>query len=161
VLPVSNNIAELIRNAKFVKLAKAMVNFNGQNIVSNDEDLQKLIVKNMMSTLLQAGQLKYLARSGLTGGEWRVFVEIHYYRSRSKDVSSFHKDTFGRTLFVNLNYAIDHEIAGPEYVVNPLLSPEHEAQIASSLPSRFVSDLKEARSQLKQPTEIGATKVPA
>jgi len=161
VLPVSSNIVQLIRDAKFVRLTKSMVNFNGQNITSNDEYLKKKIVQNMMSTLLHAGQLQYLARSGLTGGEWRVFVEIHYYRSRSKDVSSFHKDTVGRTLFVNLNYAIDHEIAGPEYVVNPLLSPEHEAQIASSLPPKFISDLKEARSQLKQPTEIGATKVPA
>jgi hypothetical protein len=162
VLPVSANIVTLIRDAKFVRLKDSMVKVDAQYLVANDTQLQKLIINNMMATLLTAGQLDYLSKSGLSSDkQWRVFVEIHYYRSRSKDVSSFHKDTVGKTLFVNLNYAIGHKIAGPEYVVNPLLSQKHEDDIKSTLPEKYRADLGQARHQLKQPTEIGATKVPA
>jgi Domain of unknown function (DUF4157) len=161
VLPVSTDIVQLMRNAKFVVLKESMVKFDGQDMVSNDEYLQKKIVQNMMTTLLQAGQLQYLARSGLSNSQWRIFVEIHYYRARAQDVSSFHKDTVGRTLFVNLNYTNEHEIAGPEYVINPLPAAEHDNAIKSSLPNKFLQDVDVARTQLKQPTKIGATRVPA
>jgi GNAT superfamily N-acetyltransferase len=161
VLPISTNIVKLIRDAKFVRLKESMVRFDGQDLVANDGYLQKKLVQIMMYTLLTAGQLRYLAKSGLTGGEWRIFIEIHYYRARPQDVSSFHKDTTGRTLFVNLNYATDHEIAGPEYVVKPLPVTEHDDQIKSTLPAKFITDLSKARDQLTDPTEIGATRIPA
>jgi hypothetical protein len=162
VLPISADIVTLIRDAKFVRLKDSMVKVDGQYLVANDAPLQKLIIKNMMATLLTAGQLQYLSKSGLSNDkQWGVFVEIHYYRSRSKDVSSFHKDTVGKTLFVNLNYAIGHKIAGPEYIVNPLLSQKHEDDIKSTLPAKYRADLGQVRPQLKQPTEIRATKVPA
>jgi hypothetical protein len=76
------------------------------------------------------------------------------------DQWGFHKDTKGQTLFVNLNYHMNQEIVGPEFVRNPPLLEAHEQQIAESLPIEFVSDLRVTRPKA-DPTEIAASVVPA
>jgi len=82
-------------------------------------------------------------------------VEIHYYRNRALDSTAFHKDTVGQTLFVNLNYLNEEEIAGAEYILNPRKEPTHEQQIKASWPARARRDLLKVRKQLPpNPTEI-------
>jgi hypothetical protein len=77
-------------------------------------------------------------------------------------MTAFHKDTLGKTLFVNLNF-LTGEGLGPEYVVNPATNEDYEEWFAQAnrLPSTFVKDVEGAKKALGAPTEIGATKVPA
>src|SRR4030095_15572990 len=73
----------------------------------------------------------------------------------------FHKDTIGDTLFVNLNFLNQAEIAGPEYILNPPAIPQHEENIKGTLPQKFLNDLAAAREKLPDPTKIAATRIPA
>ncbi|HJP76426.1 MAG TPA: hypothetical protein VJ914_19315 [Pseudonocardiaceae bacterium] len=113
------------------------------------------LVNHSLLTMISARQLEYLHKSGFVGKEWKILVEIHYYRKRYLVEDILHKDTFGQTLFVNLNYDTAKEIPGPEYVLNPAVVAEHEAQIEESLPGEFMNDLRWVRGQLGPPTEIG------
>jgi hypothetical protein len=120
-----------------------------------DYDIRNSIVINTITTMWNAGQIKYLRSSGLTDGESRIFVEVHYYRERLPTDTGFHKDTVGETLFVNLNYLNDEEIAGPEYVLNPRDVPSHEKAIRRTLPHRFMSDLRKAKQGLPSAPKVG------
>ncbi|MGW5365140.1 hypothetical protein [Actinopolymorpha pittospori] len=119
------------------------------------------LIENTLKTMIDAKQLEYLRLVGLPNGEWKILVEVHYIRSRPKDATGLHKDTKGETLFVNLNYHVgDNKLMGPEYVLNPAPSPEHDAQIKGTdgkpgtLPKVFTDDLDEIRRTLGKPTEI-------
>jgi hypothetical protein len=112
------------------------------------------IVTNTLETMIKAGQIDYLRKSGFVGDQWKVVVEVHYYRKRNKNQANLHKDTIGQTLFVNLNYTNEAPMPGPELVSNPPLVPEHEEHLKGSLPAQFRSDLDEARGSLGKPTEI-------
>ncbi|GAA5001408.1 hypothetical protein [Actinopolymorpha pittospori] len=119
------------------------------------------LIENTLKTMIDAKQLEYLRLVGLPNGEWKILVEVHYIRSRPKDATGLHKDTKGETLFVNLNYHVgDNKVMGPEYVLNPAPSPEHDALIKGTdgkpgtLPKVFTDDLDEIRRTLGKPTEI-------
>lgn len=124
------------------------------DLIKNDTDLTQRLVINTIRTMEQAGQLAYLKKSGLTGGSSVVLVEIHYYRDRDQSSTAFHKDTVGETLFVNLNYLNDDEIAGPEYILNPRPVTSHEEKIRASLPAKAYRDLLKVRTRLSAPTKI-------
>ena len=130
---------------------------NKHYAVENNERLKSLIVRNTISTMISAGQIEYLRASGLTGGGYKIVIEIHYYANRASDQIGFHKDTKGQTLFVNLNYLHSDPLLGPEYIVNPARSEQHEAEIKKTLPRKFRKDLKEVRRGLADPTEIGVS----
>jgi hypothetical protein len=123
--------------------------------------LGPLVVHNTLSTMIDAQQIKYLRQAGLPNDEWKILVEVHYYRTRPQDQTGFHKDTLGETLFVNLNYHVDQPLVGPEYVVNPLPSPDHDLLIGGTgkapgtLPPQFVADLAATRERLRAPATIG------
>lgn len=120
------------------------------------------IVANTLRTMIAAKQIEYLRRSRLLeDGEWKIVIEVHYYRSRSQTGSFFHKDTLGQTLFVNLNYETAHEIAGPEYVVNPPAVRAHDEAVSATLPGEFLRDLAATRSSLPEPAEVHAPRIPA
>ena len=133
------------------------------------------MAENALKTMMDAEQFRYLLAAGLPNKDWKIFVEMHYYRARDKEMAGFHKDTRGQTLFVNLNYHIEDQqqqglaTRGPEYVVNPSPSVTHDAQIygtagdasvpaneqrAATLPSKFTSDLTEVRKELGAPNVI-------
>ncbi len=160
-LPPSNT--ELLRNATLVDLPSNRNSLDKSSAFDLVETagMKEKVVANTLNTMIEAGQIEYLRKSGLVGAEWMVLVEVHYYRSRDQDRSQFHKDTQGQTLFVNLNYHTEHAIAGPEYVLHPPTVPEHEAQIANTLPPEFISDLGAIRKDVKEPTEIEAPIIPA
>ena len=134
-----------------------------------------LMAENALKTMIDAEQFRYLLAAGLPNKEWKIFVEMHYYRARDKEMAGFHKDTRGQTLFVNLNYHIEDQqqqglaTRGPEYVINPPPNAKHDAQIygtvgkanvpvnqqkAGSLPPKFTSDLTEVRQELDAPNVI-------
>jgi hypothetical protein len=120
----------------------------------------KHLANYTLLTMIAAQQLEYLRKSGFVGKGWKVLVEIHYYRKRQTvGRDKFHKDTLGQTLFVNLNYDTDVEIPGPEYILNPAVVQEHEAQIELSLPNKFLADLRWVRSQLGAPQEINIASI--
>ncbi len=126
------------------------------------------IIVNTLYTLETARQLDYLRKSDLIDNQWKVVIEIHYYRERDTSMTAFHKDTRGQTLFVNLNFVAgdpdqEEKLLGPEYVLNPPTSNEYEKWVQSSgnLPAAFVADLKSAKSSLDRPAMIEATRVPA
>lgn len=121
----------------------------------------RLVVENTLKTMIDAKQIEYLRLAGLPNDEWKILVEVHYYRERDMTATGFHKDTLGQTLFVNLNYHMDKQVIGPEIVVNPPVSPEHEGQIKESLPKEFRKDLKKTRKKLGDPTEYGTGLVDA
>ena len=118
--------------------------------------LEGLVVENTLKTMIDARQIEYLRKAGLPNDEWKILVEVHFYRERDMSFTGMHKDTLTETLFVNLNYHMDKAVVGPEYVVNPELSEEHEEAIATSLPASFREDLAEARKRLGELKEIGA-----
>ena len=119
------------------------------------------VVENALKTMIDARQLEYLRLAKIPNAEWKILVEVHYIRSRPKDMAGFHKDTKGETLFVNLNYHVgENKVVGPEYVVNPAPSPAHDAQIfgttqrAATLPTAFTDDLLTLRGSLGDPAHI-------
>jgi len=158
VLPESKE--EVIRACRLIEVRDSSVR-NKFDLIADNAGIKRLIVRNTISTMDQAGQLGYLRASGLTGGGWKVLVEIHYYRDRFQGQVGFHKDTLGQTLFVNLNYVTSHTIAGPEYVVNPRPVEGHDRNIAESLPGTFLKHVGKARQKLGEPTEIGTAAIPA
>jgi hypothetical protein len=122
---------------------------------------EHLVIENTLKTMIDAGQLEYLRAAGLPNDEWKILVEVHYIRARPKDMAGFHKDTRGQTLFVNLNYhAGKRRLRGPEFVLNPPPSQEHDEQIygtrdkPGTLPAQFTKDLSFTRRKLGDPTEI-------
>jgi hypothetical protein len=120
-----------------------------------------LVIENTLKTMIDASQFKYLRAVGLPNDEWKILIEVHYMRSRPKDMSGFHKDTQGQTIFVNLNYhAGENALRGPEYVLNPPASAKHDERIfgtvgkSATLPKEFTDDLRATRGKLAEPTEI-------
>jgi hypothetical protein len=83
--------------------------------------------------------------AGLPNDEWKILVEVQYYRERDMSATGFHKDTLGETLFVTLNYHMDKQVISPEYVVNPPVSSAHETQIEDTLHATFREDLAVTR----------------
>jgi hypothetical protein len=168
---------DLIKNAKLVspRVAGAM-SYKGNPLPEIVEGgFGSLMAENALKTMVDAEQFKYLRAAGLPNKEWKIFVEMHYYRARDKEMAGFHKDTQGQTLFVNLNYHIEDQeqqglaTRGPEYVLNPPPNVKHDAQIygtvgkkdvpvdqqkAGSLPPKFTSDLAEVRQGLDAPNVI-------
>jgi hypothetical protein len=122
-------------------------------------NFDRLVVENTLKTMIDAREIEYLRLAGLPNDEWKILIEVHYFRERDMSATGFHKDTLGETLFVNLNYAMDKKVIGPEYVVNPPPSPTHDEQLATSLPKGFRDDLAYTRDKLGEPTEIGAKMV--
>lgn len=134
-------------------------NLNGFELVEA-VGIQRHLVRFSLLTMSAARQLDYLRRSGFVGKGWKAVVEIHYYRKRQTVMKDMlHKDTFGQTLFVNLNYDTAVDIPGPEYVLNPAVVDKHEEQIVLSLPEKFMDDLRWVRGQLGRPTEISIATV--
>lgn len=118
------------------------------------------VVQNTLATMKRAGQIDYLRSSGFVGRDWKIIVEIHYYRDRSGAEPNLHKDTLGQTLFVNLNYTNETPMAGPEFVVNPPTVATHEDFIAQTLPEQFRDDLDSTR-EAPAPTMIETVELPA
>lgn len=119
------------------------------------------IIRNTLRTMSEAGQLDYLRKAGFVGKGWKILVEVHSYRNRIQSSRRMHKDTLGQTLFVNLNYETAHQIAGPEYIVNPQASAKHDELIDETLPPGFMQDVRATRQALGAPTEIGMQPIPA
>jgi hypothetical protein len=159
-LPESDE--ELLRDAKLIDLksSNSLQQSSAFNLVEESGMTEK-VVANTLNTMIKAGQIDYLRKSGVIGDDWKVLIEVHYYRSRDQVTSQFHKDTLGQTLFVNLNYHIDQPIAGPEYLLHPPTVATHESQIAKSLPPEFLSDLTTAGEGAQEATHIEAPEIPA
>jgi hypothetical protein len=146
-------------DAKFFQTARLVPTDHALGEGENAPDLpekagvEREIVFNTLMTMRDAGQLDYLRKSGIMGADWQVVVEIHYYRSRAKSSANLHKDTLGQTMFVNLNYTNEEEMAGPEWVTNPPLVQTHEDKLATTLPGQFRADLEQTRG-IGDPTTI-------
>jgi len=156
------NTENLINDCRLVNVGKGAVGKGIYELLS--DDLKRLLVINTLRTMEAASQLDYLKKSDFSGKknrEWKVVVELHYTRNRGRSKNIFHKDTQGKTLFVNLNYMNKKKILGPEYVVNPPPSDSHLEKIAKTMPSEFLQDRKTVISKLKQPTVIKVVDVPA
>ncbi len=161
----SADLDQVIAQAELVDLPRGSPAGRAVNKSSYEQavaaGVQQLIVANTLSTMDAAGQLEYLRRSGLIDEQWRVLVEVHYYRDRDSTSTRTHKDTLGQTLFVNLNFLNDTPIAGPEFIVNPAPAPEHDEQVRDTLPAGYREDLAEVRRRLQTPEEFGIAQVPA
>ncbi len=161
-MPESN--AELIDKAELVDLPTA-----GKFISAGsprggkvkEHGFDHLVVENTLRTMIAAREIDYLRLAGLPNDEWKILIEVHYYRERDMAATGFHKDTLGETLFVNLNYHMDKKVIGPEYVINPPVSATHEEQIKTSLPASVRQDLAVTRGKLGEPTEYGTGMVDA
>ena len=153
---------KLTKDAKLIHMTPSKGIDDGYEAIANNATLKKRIVNVVMNTLISAGQIEYLTKSGLTNSlEWKILIEVHYYRDRNvQTYPSFHKDTQGETLFVNLNFINPEKMAGPEYILNPLLVESYEEFLENSLHPTFRAHLSDVRKGLKPPTEIKATEVP-
>ncbi|MET0395123.1 MAG: DUF4157 domain-containing protein [Chitinophagaceae bacterium] len=132
----------------------------GYPLIKDNKMLQSAIAANVWNTLQLSGELNYIIENKLINEAWRVFVDVDFYHRRSPDAIGFHKDTIGRSLFVNLNYNNKAAIVGPEYIVNPPAVKEHDDHIRPKLPETFFKDILEARLKLGEPAEIKVAKVP-
>jgi ribosomal protein S18 acetylase RimI-like enzyme len=152
---------KLIKGAKLKHITPAKGVPDAYSAIEHNDKLKNRIVYFVITTLIKAGQIEYLKKSGLTNSaEWKIVVEVHYYRERNvREFPGFHKDTLGQTLFVNLNFVNPEKTAGPEYILNPELVGEHEELLKSSLPPAFRRHLSAVRRELQAPTEIGATEI--
>lgn len=130
------------------------------------------LIQNTLKTMIDARQVEYLREAGLPNEEWIIVIEVHFYLDRDMTMWGFHKDTKGQTLFVNLNFHVDQDVAGPEYLINPPSSPEHDEAIGidpesgaatgdGTLPQEFVSDLLTTRREFGESNRIGTKTVPA
>jgi hypothetical protein len=137
-------LPQLIDQAKFIKRDPRGIGTQAFDLVQR-AGVAKQLVANTLLTMDAADQLAYLRESGLVGKDWKIVAEVHYYRKRDKNMTAFHKDTRGETLFVNLNFANTDVIPGPEYIVNPGTVADYDAYVASKLPDTFVKDLTEAK----------------
>ncbi|WP_148562456.1 hypothetical protein [Spirosoma radiotolerans] len=143
-----------------------LIDLQGNCIGKSSFDLAKAagvenqIITNTLATMETAGQLDYLRKSDIIGEDWKVIVEIHYYRDRDKGQTKFHKDTNGQTLFVNLNFVNDEPVPGPEFIVNPGSNDKYDTHISEHMPSVFVRDVQRAKVAHGTPTEIGMTVIP-
>src|SRR5437763_6814445 len=100
----------LIESAEFVALP-ADRKFISAGLPRGDKmkqhGLTRLVVENTLKTMIDSGEVEYLRKGGLPNDEWKILIEVHYYRQRGVSATGFHKDTQGETLFVNLNYHMD------------------------------------------------------
>jgi hypothetical protein len=151
-LPVrpDDDVETLIGQSSLVDLDDMAVANRHKVLTGDDAQLRAMIVRNTLKTMDRAGQLEYLRTSGLIDEHWKVVVEVHYYRQRDPDARQFHKDTRGQTLFVNLNFLNEAPIAGPEYIINPPRSDEHDQDLTGTLPQVFRDDLATTRERLGQ-----------
>ncbi|GAL87493.1 oxidoreductase, aldo/keto reductase family [Sporocytophaga myxococcoides] len=155
------SLKHLISCCRLENLGNGSVRRGIYELLNND--LKKKIIVNTLTTMDQANQLEYLKESNFGSKAkygWKVVVEVQYYRTRTSTNNYFHKDTLGTTLFVNLNYMNKKKMIGPEYLVNPMESKEHLANIAKSLPKEFLKDKKTVMSQLAQPQIIEVVEIP-
>lgn len=126
-----------------------------------EEALAEGIRTNVMNTLRSSGQLAYIEHNNLINEEWRIIVDVDFYYQRPAKSIGFHKDTVGRSLFVNLNFNNEQEIMGPEFILNPPGIDKHDQHIATKLPRVFLDDLVSERQRLGLPSEISNTRIPA
>lgn len=137
----------------------------GYDIIAKVEGVKELVVRNTLSTMIQAGQLDYLRKAGFVGEDkgWKLWIEVHYVRDRNPVPSGMHKDTLGQTLFVNLNYQNPAPITGPEYILNPAPSERHDREVGENgtLPEKFQGDLRAIRERLGQHEVIEAPEITA
>ncbi|BDD04506.1 eCIS core domain-containing protein [Aureibacter tunicatorum] len=133
---------------------------DGYDLVKDDNDLKGAIISTLIKTLEQAGQIEYFTKNPSIGKDNRILVEIDFYYERPKNAVGFHKDSIGKSLFVNLNFNNKEEIPGPEFVLNPPVVDEHDEHTAAKLPDVFKADLASERDRLPLADEIKATKVP-
>jgi hypothetical protein len=146
--------AELLERAELVDLptsGKFISAGSPRGGKVKEHGFDRLVVENTLRTMVDSKEIEYLRLAGLPNDDWKILVEVHYYRERDMSATGFHKDTLGETLFVNLNYHMDKKVIGPEYVVNPPVSPAHEAKIEDSLPASFRQDLEVTRGELGEP----------
>jgi len=125
---------ELLKTSRLVRMKVNSLGRDDHSLVELIDATRKekpsaseMIVRNTLSTMLDAHQIDYLRKSGFVGQGWKILIEVHYYRRRTKAGHQMHKDTLGQTLFVNLNYHADQAIGGPEYIVNPPAQEKHDA----------------------------------
>ncbi|WP_264564733.1 DUF4157 domain-containing protein [Flavobacterium sp. N3904] len=134
---------------------------NGYFLVSENNDIKQNIATNVRNTLTTSDQLKYIQQNELVNQEWKIIVDVDFYYERPSNSIGFHKDTVGRSLFVNLNFNnLDHELVGPEYILNPPAIQEHDQHIGNKLPDEFKKDLARERKRIPTPTEIQGTRIP-
>ena len=148
---------DLATQAKFMVLTGAVKGMVSAGFLRSqqlkDHGLVPLLLQNILGTMIDAQQVQYLRLAGLPNAEWKILVEVHYYRERDMSQTGFHKDTLGETLFVNLNYDMERTVVAPEIVVNPTPSQSHDEQTQNTLPPKFRQDLQTTRDELGAPTE--------
>jgi hypothetical protein len=157
---LDRDVRKLIKGATFIPLENRKVAKASSFDLVEKAGVAELIVINTLATMDRAGQLDYLRESGLIGEDWKVVVEVHYYRSRNKGQTKFHKDTSGETLFVNLNFVNDRAIPGPEYIINPHSTADYQRSVEEKLPKVFVDDLKPAMAHYGEDQVVGMTSIP-
>ncbi|MFD2934980.1 hypothetical protein [Spirosoma flavum] len=154
-----SDLKDLITGAKLIDLDGNCIGKSSFNL-AKAAGVEKQIITNTLATMEAAGQLDYLRKSGLIGEDWKVIVEVHYYRDRDKGQTKFHKDTNGQTLFVNLNFVNDEPVPGPEFIINPGSNERYDKYISEHMPPVFVEDVQKAKLAHGTPTEIGMTVIP-
>lgn len=155
LLQGTESVEELMETSRFINLGPGSLTLGIYELL--DDDLKELIKFNTLLTMEHAGQLNYLQQTNFATSDkpgWKIVVEIHYYRERSTTTNRFHQDTFGSTLFVNLNYLNQSPIIGPEYVIKPLENERHIKNIKGSLPPEFILDREEVLSHIPDPDII-------
>lgn len=120
--------------------------YNGYKLIEDDILLQVIIKSLIESSLKLAGQLAYLWYNDLPNQGWRIYVDVHFYYQRSLEAAGFHRDTVGRTMFVNLNYNNSAPIIGPELLIDLTKYEQHYEQVKTSLPPVFLTDIEKLQS---------------
>lgn len=117
----------------------------------------ELMRQFVFDVLSQSGQMAYLhknwARLQKSGNA--IVVSVDYYYDRPKNRVGLHKDSVGRTMFVNLNFNNKQEMAGPEYILNPEKVDAHQKHVEDKLPAEFQNDVNDARTQLPNAEDTG------
>ena len=133
---------------------------DGFSFIKDDTELQSMICHVVQGTLDMTKQKSYIDEKGLADKDWQVIVDVDFYYERSASQVMFHKDTLGRTMFVNLNFNNDDEMEGPEIIANPPTIPQHEDLLKETLHPTFRADVQSTRNDMGPAKEISRTKVP-
>ncbi len=146
-------------------LAQAQLEFNLPLAAANMSDIRDLVqtsarLRNgiawlVMETMIRQGQIAYFRGwSPNDHAFWQIIAEVHYYPGRDPNMTGFHKDTTGDTVFVNLNYFTNVDIQGPQFVANPPEIKRLQDTMKLKLPAVHRDDLELARQTAGEPTEI-------
>lgn len=147
---------DLIEQAVLINLdANRSAGVNGYEAVVHAE-ADRDVIENTLRTMIDAGQVRYLRAAGIPNAQWKVLVEVHYYRNRAQEQLAFHKDTLGQMSACVADATLGRAVASCDSTTRPrrLVGSPHRRRAPTSGPSQFASGCSALRASATYGTHL-------